>query len=755
MASKIDKNFPVASQINNPLTSDITLEPKIITSEDESFLKYSFKDEKTLHNLKFIIKDILSGDNSVAKREEYAYLNFKQIQAALNWLLQNDFDDDLKTLLLTDPWRLTFKNKPPTPEEFLSSKYIGATADFIWKPVRKTFTEFLDPLKPYRAAILNPSIGSGKSFLVILILLYISCHFALMRDPRKFFNFPSTSVFCIALCAVTISKASEIYTEPVQQLLESAEFWYQCRTRQEMLQEDKKLQENDEVEYIAWTTSAKTSVISTSGNLNWKQISSANSLLGMQILVGVMTEITFFLESGKGWTNDRILTFSSRLRQRIKNRFANNYYARFALDSSPSTLEDSVQQYMTYEAPKNPENYIWKGSRWNIYPWEFPNNIEYDEKEDKIISETYNYDNAFKLFTGGNGSPPKVITNEEEEIPLKDENLIWCPKMHYKAQGMENYLIDAQNDTLEFMKNIAGIPAGQADRLFYQGEWIENCFNNGLRNVYGSIVALANEEPEHLIWNQICSTFFYKILDKWYYYYDPGIPRVISVDQSKSKDCTCIAMSHLERDANRIDEHTGQAVVVYVTDFTIVLVPKGGLINLDAIKFFIWDLRRIGGLNIRHVSFDGYQSEPTKQFLKRLNFTVDYVSVDANNDPYFTFYDLVIHNRWACGKNIFVKNNMKSLYQARRKNTGSMKIEHFPGDLNYAWEMGDWTSCGAGYHAKDCTDAIAGNIQLLGVYSQEFIPYKVWNPQEVYEMDYDSIQKKNLNYVNTNKMMIL
>jgi hypothetical protein len=748
-------NFPVASQVTNPFTLDINVDkPQIITSENELFLKNTFKDEKTLHNLKYILKDILSGDNSVAKREEYAYLNFKQIKVALDWLLQNDMDDDLRSLLLSDPWRLNFKDKPPTPPEFLGPKYIGSMSDFLWDPMKEEFIEFLDPLKPYRSGIWNTSIGSGKSTLTILILLYIACCYALMRNPRKFFSFPDSSVFVFALCAVTVTKASEIYIEPIQQLLESSSFWYQCRNHQEMLAEDRRLLESDTVDHIPWRPSGKSSVIQTGGNLNWKQISSASSLLGMQILAGAMTEITFFLESGRGWNNEKLLMFFSKLRQRITNRFKNNYYARFILDSSPSTLEDAIQAWVTFEASKSNENLVWTGSRWNLYPWEFPNFIEYDKDNKKLITTHEDFTNGFKLFKGGNGKPAVVIEDEGENAAYQEEDCVWCPRLQVAQQGISNFLEKAKENPVEFMKDFAGIPAGQADRLFYRGEWIDNCFNNGLKNMYGSIVALADEEPEHLIWNQVYSTFFYKILDKWYYYYDPGLARVISVDQSKSKDCTCIAMSHVERDPHRIDEHTGQAVIVYVTDFTIVLVPKGGLINLDAIKFFIWDLRRLGGLNIRHVSFDGYQSEPTKQFLKRLNFTVDYISVDANNDPYFTFYDLVVHNRWVCGKNIFVKNNMKSLYQARRKNTGSMKIEHFAGDLNYAWENGDWVTCGAGINAKDTTDAIAGNIQLLGTYSQEFIPYKTWNPQETYEMEYDKIKAKNEGYMNKVGMML-
>ena len=734
---KKDKDFPIASSLKNPLTLDLDVKENV----NNDLLKYTFKDEKTIHNLKYIIKDLLDGDNSVAKREEYAYLNFNQIKAALAWISENDFDEAFQSLLLTKPYMLTFKGKPPTPEEFLTPKYIGSMADFLWEPMKEVFINFLDPFKPYRSGIWNTSIGAGKSTLTILILLYIACCFALMRNPRRFFSFPDSAVFVFALCAVTITKASEIYIEPIQQMLESSDLWYQCRTHQEMLLEDKKLSETNSVEYIPWRPSGKSSVITTGQGLNWKQISSANSLLGMQILAGAMTEITFFLDSGKGWTNEKLLQFFSKLRQRITNRFKNNYYARFILDSSPSTLEDVIQSWVTYDAPKNEENLVWTGSRWSLYPWEFPDFIDYN-KETKIATEHHNYEVGFKLFKGGNGKPPAILVNENEAAAFEESDTIWCPKKQVAVQGVASFLSKAQENPVEFMKDYAGIPAGQADRLFYEGKWIENCFDSGLKNIYGSLTALAQDEPEHLIWNQVCGHFFYKILDKWYFYYEPSLPRVISVDQSKSRDVTCIAMSHIERDPTRIDEHTKQSIVVYVTDFTIVLVPKGGMINLDAIKFFIWDLRRLGGMNIKHVSFDGYQSEPTKQFLKRTGFEVDWISVDANNDPYFTFYDLVIHDRWFCGKNIFVKNNMKSLYQARRKRSGTMKIEHFPGDLIYDF-TGNWEVDLAGQNAKDTTDAICGNIQLLNQYSVEFVPSKIWKRDACFERSYDNLKEKN------------
>lgn len=704
-----------------------------------------FKDPRAVNDLKYIIKDILSGDPKAAKRPEYTSLGYEQMKMAIKWLEQQGLDEATLQLLLEKPYLLTFKDKPPTPEEFLTSKYIGAQAESVWWPVKKNFLQFFDPLKPYRTAVLNPSIGSGKSTFTMLALLYVACHFALMRDPWKFFGKSRTTVFIIALCAVTQGKAKEIYNEPLRQLIESASFWHWCRTHQEMLNEEKHLQESDTIEYIPWTTACD-GVFQTGNGLNWKTASGDGNIIGLNILVGAMTEINFFLEAGKGWTPDKVYRFFSKLKERISNRFQSNYYARFILDSSPSSLDDPIQNWMTYDAPENPSNYIWRGSRWNLYPEEFPSfcDVENLHTLDQKVTEHHNYDVAFRLYKGGSGKPPIVCETESEASQFDNADLIWCPKEQVTKNGTASFLGKAKENPLDFLKDWCGEPSGTPDRLFYRDDWIEDCFDNGLKNLYGSIVALADEQPEHLIWNQIQNQFFYKVMNRYYFYYEPNVPRVVSVDQSKSRDCTCISMSHVEKDPNRIDEHTRLPMTIYVTDFTIVLVPKGGHINLDAIKFFIYDLKNLGGINLRHVSFDGWQSDPARQFLARAGINVDYVSVDKLPEPYYTYYDLVTHGRWVCGKNIFVKNNMKSLHEVRRKQTGTIKIDHFEGDLDYEWEKGNWQSnVVTGYNAKDTTDAITGNIWLMNLYSNEFIPQKFFYKDAQLERTVDNIEKKN------------
>jgi hypothetical protein len=492
------------------------------------------------------------------------------------------------------------------------------------------------------------------------------------------------------------------------------------------------------------------SILQSLNGLNWKLSSSANSLLGVNILGAAMTELSFFHEAG--WSEDKIRIFFTKLRQRISNRFASNFYARMILDSSPFSLEAFPDSYIFGEARKSPDNFFYDGSRWDIFPEEFPDvfNVEYDETTGKFLKNesNFNWDNSFKLYLGGNGKLPLVCETEGASSQFDTTDLLWIPKKRVTSNGIENYLDKANENPIEFMRDIAGRPTGTADRIFYDPQKIEDCFLNNFKNIYGCIKAPMMENPEHLIWDQIAPIFFYKVMERYYYYYAPEVARCISVDQSTTKDMTSIVMSHVERDSERIDTQTKQPMRVFVTDFTILINPKGGLINLDAIKFFIHDLRRLGNLNIIHTSFDGYESASTKQFLLREGFTVDYVSMDKDNVPYLTFVDMVFKNRWFCGKNIFVKNNMKALQMTKRKQSNSLKLDHKLGDLVYDY-TGNWNLDLAGVNAKDATDAIAGNIYLMEVYSTDFPPVHVFKPTDVFERDYDNIVKKNTTFLNT------
>lgn len=116
-------------------------------------------------NLADILIDALAGDPKALERPEIESVGIGNIRAALNWLATADLNNDYKDLIANEGWRLSYKRKPPTPEEYLTPEWIGAQAEGLWPNVKKAFCEFMDPnpLNPKRGLALSTSIGWGKA----------------------------------------------------------------------------------------------------------------------------------------------------------------------------------------------------------------------------------------------------------------------------------------------------------------------------------------------------------------------------------------------------------------------------------------------------------------------------------------------------------------------------------------------------------------------------------------------------------------
>jgi len=580
---------------------------------------------------------------------------------------------------------------------------------------------------PEHLFLIDDYVVTHNSLVAVIANLYVATCTSYMYAPYKYFGQSPATVYTQVFCATTQNKSSELLLEPLMNVLESSPFFERKHSRDAMIKAEAEFNSSGTINQVYWTTATPTSKIQMSNGANFKLISSANGLLGQTIVMGTMTELSFFTDLG--WSDEKIFKFFSKLRGRIESRMKGNYYGRFILDSSPNTMESIIDKWIWEDAPKSKNNYIVTGSRWKFFPQDYPNAFD---NEGNLRKE-----NCFAIYKGGNGKLPSIIPSGfEEEYDEVDK--LWCP-IETTAASVSNYEM-AQENVIEFMRDYGGIPSGSADRIFYDSTIVEKVFDNKLKNLYTHITAPAMENPEHLIWEQIKNQFFYKILEKYYFWYAPDVVRTLSVDQSESGDVTCIAVSHTERDPTRFDETIGGMLPIYITDFTINIIPNGGRINLDAIKFFILDLIKIGNMKIKYVSFDGYQSSSAVQALKRMEIEVEKLSVDKTNDPYFNFIDMVEKGRFLCGKCIHVKNNMKSLQmQKRDKGKGAVKVEHIIGELVHEGDT-KWETSLIGTNAKDSCDAICGSVELLRKYAVPAM--KIWNNDEIVDRNYGVVKQQ-------------
>jgi hypothetical protein len=403
------------------------------------------------------------------------------------------------------------------------------------------------------------------------------------------------------------------------------------------------------------------------------------------IVSGVLSELAFFREAGK--PDSYIMRMYNNLKERVESRMKSNYFGRTIIDSSPNDIDSPIDNYCWYEAHKDPTNLVCKGGRWDWSPEDFENITE-----------------KFPVFIGGSGKVPEVLESTDNIDPTE---ILWVPKDPTIFQLFKN-------DTVNAIKNIAGIPQGATDRIFSDFSKIDRIFIPEMKNLYTFIVANESDRPEDLIWNKVVNTFFINTEKGYKYYYKPYLPRVVSIDQSISGDITGIAMSHVEMYKTDL----GVFEPIYILDFTIAIAPMGGRINLDAIKLFVCDLVLKGNIGIVKVTFDQFQSESSIQYIKRVlgEDKVEKLSVDREMGPYLSLTQLVNQNRVRVGRNIFFKNNLKSLRITKRKKSDTTKIDHTIGDTGDLLGDNKWETSLIGFNAKDISDACCASVEACRLY---------------------------------------
>jgi hypothetical protein len=631
-----------------------------------------------LNNAKFLIQDVLAGDKSIDKREDFKSLSSQDVENTLNFILNNPaLNEQEKRYIIENSWRINYKQKPPTIEEFLTPQWIGATALSIYPQVKETLCKFWAPTSPYRHLILACAIGWGKSLATAISILYPMIHMNFMKDPKKFYGLSQASAICSVLGSFTLAKAKQTLFKPFYEILQTSEKFRRVKSedRVKLVQNE---EDNSGSNKIVWTTASKMEGALCFGNdLNILIVSSIGSFLGLTILSGALSEISFFL--GQGIAPEEIAQMYNDLKGRVFSRFSEMHFATTILDSSPNSFDSPIDKYVfSGEAEKDPKNLVVTSTHWNVHPSKYP-----------IWSKTKE---TFPVFRGTAGRPPLVLVEEQRKnyVPIE----IYDVPIDLKQMAI--------NDLVKLVKDYCGWPGGSEEKLINDFNYIEKIFSKQLKNVYKYIICPATSNPERLIWDQIWRMFFIELEpNRFEFYRAPYAPRYIHIDLAETKDIAGIGCVHpeLAEDGN----------MVVVTDFTIAIIPGKDRINLESIEDFVMDLRDLGHLNIELVTYDQYQSSEQRQNLEREEFETGgkRFSVDMSMIPYSVYISWIKNGRIKSGKNIFLKNNLKSLQEMWNENKTKKKIDHIKGKVTYE-DGANWELSIMGMNSKDISDAHCG-----------------------------------------------
>jgi hypothetical protein len=626
-----------------------------------------------VENNKALISGLIYGDDAVVKRHDFENLSIDDIQKTLKTLQVTSNDQ----YILQNLWKILYKQKPPTMKEFLTPAWIGITASELYPHVRNDLETFWSPDSYYRHLLLAPCIGYGKSLESALSILYVMTHLNLMKKPKQFFGVAEASSIVAVLGSFTLKKAKQTLFKPFMNILRSSPKFRRVKNedRLESVQEEEYQNGSNK---IAWTTASKMDgALQFSGDTHIIIVSDFSALLGLSIITGALSEISFFLDHGV--SAEEISRMYNDLKGRVRSRFGERYFATTIMDSSPNSFESPIDRFVfSGEAEKDPRNYIVKSTHWDAFK---------DLKSDDY-SKWLTTGETFPVFRGDGGRPPIML----DEAQVKDFNSV----------EIFNVPIDLQSlfkaDVSKSVKDYCGYPSSNENKLISNFDIIEKMFTRQLRNLYQFIRAPADKAPEKLIWDQIYKDFFIRIgNDNYEFYRAPREKRWISVDMSEVTDLTSISSVHPELNKK------GEMIVV--ADFTITIVPGKERMNIDSVEFFIDDLRKLGRFNIAKVTYDQYQSSGSRQRFKRDGLEVERLSVDITPIPYFVFISWIKNERIKAGRCIFLKNNLRSIQESKTEK-GKKIIDHLKGKT-VEYDGADWNLSLMGTNAKDTSDSLA------------------------------------------------
>jgi hypothetical protein len=251
-------------------------------------------DAKNPADTPYLLKDLLQGNSGVALRSQFDALTKREIKEGLNILLSNKYlSEKSKQLMLAELWRVNYREKPPSIQEFLTGKWIGPMAESLHVHVKETLEDFWAFQSPYRHLVLGAAVGTGKSTCAAIHNLYVSTILFLMRNPKRFFGLaPSTSIVQ-AFISFSMDKAAQILLQPFIQILSTAPKFR--RVKQE---EHLKTQQEKYPDQICWTTASKMGALQFPGDIHYIVASGPAQLLGLNMIQSTMSEISFFIPFG-------------------------------------------------------------------------------------------------------------------------------------------------------------------------------------------------------------------------------------------------------------------------------------------------------------------------------------------------------------------------------------------------------------------------------------------------------------------------
>ena len=232
----------------------------------------------------------------------------------------------------------------------------------------------------------------------------------------------------------------------------------------------------------------------------------------------------------------------------------------------------------------------------------------YDKRTWDIKPDTFTGE-WFQVYPGDQTRKPRII-EPGEEVSEDDQSLVVDIPVEYRQEF--------EVDIMKALRDIAGVSTVAIHPFMMDTEAVSACF--GQR---ASVLSRPDTD-----FDQTTLLLYPKFIEA------PKSPRFAHVDLALTRDSAGVVVGHVPRFVSIQRGEETEILPQIVIDFALeVRPPKGGEILISRIRELFYKLRE-HGMNLKWISFDGYQSADSIQILQAKGFTTGIRSVDRSPAPY-------------------------------------------------------------------------------------------------------------------------
>lgn len=534
---------------------------------------------------------------------------------------------------------LRMRHMPVTIREFILSPESIGERQPVWPAVLKDLEEICPDVwtgaPPIHEANLGGAEGIGKSVIIQLVLLYTLYQLLCLEQPQTLYGLGPATWIQLPLMSETANRARDLLYVPARQIFEQVP-WFRANAR--------------------WNKE-KTQALELEGNLKlYAGPPDVSTFIGGATPAAGLDEINRWAVvtasarasggSGPGAPNtfDQAEVVGSVLSRRRAGRFTTQGFSIGALlFSSQIQYADDYLERRIAATKGNPRVLTFKHATYEVQP------------QEKFCGD------KFRVLVGTDRWPTRILEEGEEGPAEGDVRLVPVEfKSFFEADpegACRSYIGVAVGAMAPFIarrdKLAAAFERGQHEGL-NAAPWVAKPVVSLERDGL-PVVLEANLPPPEVRQR----------------------PHFAHVDLSRTTDRTGVAFT-------RIDGWTSVATSPGVPPANLpvmsvplaVAIQPSKVVPVDHVALCAW-IVRFGtelGVNIRGISFDGYQSDMMQQVLRRAGFRCYEVSVDRTMDAYTGLRAAIYEGRMAL-PGIPLLNSEMTLLETRTLKTVT-KVDH-------------------------------------------------------------------------------